>query len=92
MIEIWVIIDTEGNQPIIASSSQENATKQLFEYMGYDPLKEDDNVKYLGFNKYIYSEFEDDYIGEYTFESIWNKETETDKFKLYCKILDASQK
>jgi hypothetical protein len=92
MTEIWVIIDTESNQPIITASSQENANNQLFDYMGYDPLIENKEIVYLGFNKYIYSEFEDDYIGVYTFESIWNKKTETDKFKLYCKILDAPQK
>jgi len=92
MTEIWIILDTDGNQPIIVASSQENATNQLFEYMGYDPSNPTEEVKFLGFNKYIYSEFEDDYIGEYTFESVWKQGTEIDKFKLYCKELDASQK
>ena len=85
---IWIITTEEDGEPIIAASSQENATQQLFDYMGYPDV--DKNVKYFGFKKYIYSEYEDDYVGIYTFEDVYDHQT--DNFRLYCKALDASQK
>ena len=67
MKKVYIITDNE--QPIIVASSEEKAKLQLFDYMGYNPKELKDSLIYKGFNIHIYSEFEDDYIGLYTFDS-----------------------
>ena len=91
---IYIITDYEDGQPIIAASTEEKATQQLFDYMGYNPEKLQDDLIYKGFAKYVYSEHEDNYVGMYTFDSLYDWETERnlDRFKLFCKALDSPQK
>lgn len=89
---IYIITENEDHYPIIAASSEEKATQQLFDYMGYPNVDKD--VNYLGFDKYIYSEHEDDFVGTYKFEFKYPPMTkkEISTFSLYCKCIDAPQK
>ena len=92
---IWVITDNEDNNVVIAASSNDNATQQLFDYMGYTNPIFENTVKYHGFKKYEYSEYEDDYVGHYEFESLnpvgygesVAQEWQIDKFNLFCKVV-----
>ncbi len=89
---IWIIIDAEDNDPIIAATSREEAEQQLFDYMGFgNPIHEAD-VLYMGIEPMIYSEYEDDYLANYKFKSLFLKIWEEQTFKLYCKEINKSQK
>jgi hypothetical protein len=89
---IWIIIDAEDNDPIIAATSREEAEQQLFDYMGWGNPIHEGTVRYLGFFTIEYSEHEDDYIGFYSFESEYIKEWEIQQFNLFCKEINKSQK
>ncbi len=97
---IYIITDHEDGQVLIAASSNEKADQQLFDYMGYGDPNHEDDVKYHGFNRHVYSEYADDYVGYYKFESLFPSgygdeaelEWEIQRFNLYCKQLDANQK
>ena len=94
MTLIWIITDTEDGNVIIAASSQKNAEQQLFDYMGWQDPRHADTVRYLGFERMIYSEFEDDFVGTYKFESVYppTKEWVSDTFRLFSVVLDHDQK
>lgn len=97
-MEIWIITSGNlGSRPIIVSSSKEEATKQLFDYMGYEG-KDNDNVIYEGFKEYKYNEEENETscIGEYKFQTCYTtyvpKRWEKDEYYLYQLTLDQKQK
>lgn len=90
MTKIWIVIDSETGEPIVAASSKEGAEQQLFEYMGLgDPIHEE-HINYLGF----ILEEEGYPVGYYTFEYKydWCTEWETSVYNLFCNELDAPQK
>lgn len=91
---VYIITDNEDGKPIIVASSQEKATQQLFDYMGYNPNELSDDLIYLGFERYVYSEHEDSYMGMYTFSSLypWDTEWNLDQFRLYYNVIDDPQK
>jgi hypothetical protein len=93
----YVITDVKcGNRPIICSSSQEKATQDLFDYMGYS--KEQSNIIYHGYKIQKYSDEENEmsFMGTYKFESCYKQKAikvfEMDIFNLYELVLDANQK
>lgn len=97
---VWIIVDKEDNNPIIAASTKELAEQRLFDYMGYGNPIHAESVKYLGFTPMIYSEYEDDFIGTYKFNSLYPNgfgdnikfEWEIQAFYLFSIELDKEQK
>jgi len=96
---IYVVIEKEDNIPIITASTFEKAQQQLSDYMGWENPIHVDSVKYLGYKKIEYSEFEDALQGVYTFESLFpvgygdkcKWEWKIQEFYLYELYLDSPQ-
>lgn len=93
-MDVWIITSNDlGNRPIIVSSSQKEATQQLFDYMGYEG-KDNDRIIYNGFNEIKHHEEENERscIGTFTFETLFAQKWETDKYHLYELTLNQNQK
>jgi hypothetical protein len=78
---VYLILEQQDRIPILVADAKEKAKELLDEYMG---LEVDEDVKYVGFEKYdseYYSPFEGTftYLTNYPFD----KEERTEKFLLY---------
>ena len=85
---LYVVTEYEDRYPIITASSFEIAKKLLDEYIGVGIT---DEIIDLGFKEYVYSEFEDSYMGSFVYDVKYRKidtEYTTHSYRIYTMYLD----
>ena len=87
-MNIFVVTEYEDRYPIITASTFEIAKKLLDEYIGIGIT---DEIIDLGFKEYLYSEFEDSYMGSFVYDVKYrtiDTEYTTCRYKVYQMYLD----